>query len=551
MHLAANALWVHNDQTMRGFDEPHHVVSATHALNLVRANGVSGAWEAARGRRAGQWPSAGYVPWVPLGLVFGSSLAALRLFNMAYMAVLLLSLFSAGRRLHSPAAGVLAAALCTFYPAIFGASRHFNQDLPYVAVVAMCVALLLATRRFSRAGAALALGAGVGFAVLVRPHSAIMLGAPGLAWIVVSLVRPSAPRWKVLVSMALCAAAAAGISSIWWAFRLEHIQEILFAHYEGANMFDWMQKQPSIVYYLKGFPAGITSLSLALLAAACAGLLLGRRRADPATRRPRAEMVLSWIWLVGGLVAISMFRVHLNRYQYPLFPAAALLTGCGLASLGPRLLRRSVVAAAVSLAAAGWLLCSASGWRPLPAALLDCDPNCSREFGEPFESSGPPHEDTLFSTGLKTAQWLHDKHGGGRGLLVRIPNQLRVAMMIKPALMTTLPLLQISHRDLKAYGDNQTGEECEAMHQTLGGYSFPLTHQPYAHCYTITDAFKADHGPLDKPAMPVAGAAKVHEVSTRFRDGKVTYFLWRHHRCPARAEPFMDLEKGGLWIPCR
>ena len=123
--------------------------------------------------------------------------------------------------------------------------------------------------------------------------------------------------------------------------------------------------------------------------------------------------------------------------------------------------------------------------------------------------------------------------------------------MIKPALMTTLPLLQISHRDLKAYGDNQTGEECEAMHQTLGGYSFPLTHQPYAHCYTITDAFKADHGPLDKPAMPVAGAAKVHEVSTRFRDGKVTYFLWRHHRCPARAEPFMDLEKGGLWIPCR
>ena len=89
------------------------------------------------------------------------------------------------------------------------------------------------------------------------------------------------------------------------------------------------------------------------------------------------------------------------------------------------------------------------------------------------------------------------------------------------------------------------------MHQTLGGYSFPLPHLPYTHCYTITDAFKADHGPLERPAAPVAGARKVFEVSTRFRDGKATFRLWLHHRCPERAEPFLDLEKGGLWIPCR
>ena len=415
----------------------------------------------------------------------------------------------------------------------------------------MSMALLLATRRFSRSGAALALGAGVGFAVLVRPHSAILLGAPGLTWVLVSVVWPRAARWRTLANMVLCAAAAAGVTSIWWAYRLEHIQEILFAHYEGANMFDWMQKQPSIVYYLKGFPAGISTVALVLLAGATAGLVLGGRRADPATRRPRAEMVLIWVWLLGGLAAISLFRVHLNRYQYPLFPAAALLTGCGLVSLAPRLLRRSLVAAAVALGATGWLLCSFTDHRPGAAALLDCDPNCSREFGEPFESSGPPHEDTLYSAGIKTASWLRQKHGGGSGLLLQIPNQLRVSMMIKPALMTTLPLVQITHRDLKAYGDNQTGEECEAMHQTLGGYSFPLPHLPYSYCYTLTDAFKADHGPRDKPAAPVAGARKVHEVSTRFRDGRVTFRLWLHHRCPERAEPFMDLEKGGLWIPCR
>ena len=550
-HGAVNALWVRGDQTMRGFDEPHHVVSACHAMNMVRAHGVSGLWETARGRRAGQWPSTGYVPWVLPGLIFGSSLDALRLFNLGYLAVLMLSLLSMGRRLHSPGAGVLAAALCSLYPAIFGASRHFNQDLPYVAVVAMCMALLLASRRFSRSVLSAALGLGVGFAVVVRPHSAIVLAAPGVAWAVVSIIRPQGPRWRVLVNGALCAVAAAGVSAIWWAGRLDHIQEITSAHYEGANRFPWMYEQSSLAYYLEGFPSGVSAVSLVLLAAAAVGLVIGGDRAAPRQKRPRLEMALIWVWLLGGLVAISLFSVHLNRYQYPLFPAAALICGCGLASLAPRLLRRAVVAAALALGAAGWLLCSWSDWRPLPAAVLDCDPNCSREFGEPFESSGPPHEDTIFSSGLQLANWLDKKHGGGRGVLVRIPNQLRVAMMIKPALMTTLPLLQITHRDLKTYGENQTGEECEDRHMTLGGYSFPLTHLPYSHCYTITDAFKTDHGPRDRPAGPVAKARMVQQVSTRFRDGVATFRLWLHHRCPQRAEPFMDHEKGGLWIPCR
>ena len=583
-HLAVNLLWVRSDRTMRGFDEPHHVVSAAHALNLVRAHGFKGLWQAVRGRRAGQWPSAGYVPWVPPGLVLGSSLASLRLFNMGYLALLALSLLLLGRRLHSPSAGLLAAVLCSLYPAIFGAGRHFNQDLPYVAVVAMCMALLLWTERFGRSLRSLLLGLGVGFAVLVRPHSAILLAAPGICWVLFSLARPTRrgatardtardPRWRLLLNMLLCGGAAAGVTAIWWAFRLEHIQEIFFAHYEGHNMFSWMKKQSSLLYYIKGFPAGITLASLLMLAAASVGLAAGGQRSGPrAGLRPRPEMVLIWIWLAGGLLLLSLFRVHLNRYQYPLFPAVALLTGCGLVSLGRLWLRRGVVAAALALGLAGWLLCSfvadrpswlgrgagaalppgppdqPAPWRP---SLLDCDPNCSREFGEPFESSGPPHEDTLLTAGLQVAAWLDAQHGSGQGLLLQIPNQLRVAMMIKPALLTSLPLVQISHRDLRAYGENQTGEECEAMHQTLGGYSFPLPHLPFSHCYTITDEFRTKQGPQDPPPGPVAGARKVMQTRFGWRDGRGVFRLWKHLRCPERAEPFIDHEKGGIWLPCK
>ena len=550
-HVACNTLWVRADQTMRGFDEPLHVTAACHAINLVLADGVAGAGQAARGRRAGQWPSAGYVPWVLPALVVGHDLPALRLFNSGYLALLLLALLFLGRRLHSDRAGVLAAALVTLYPAIFGASRHFNQDLPYVAVVAVCMALLLATERYARSGHALALGAAVGFSVLVRPHAAVILAAPGVLWTIWSVARPRAgcPRWRVLLNVALCGAVAAGVSAIWWAGRLDHIQEIYASHQQGTNMFSWMHKQSSLAYYLKGLPLAISApLSLAF-AGGCVGLALGLARAARGARRPRPEMLLIWIWLVLGLAAMASFRVHLNRYQYPLLPAVALLSACGLCSLPHRWLRRGAVAAALLAGVCGWLLCSSSHLRPGSRLVLDCDPNSSCDFGEPFESSGPPAEETLYTAGLKVARHLRQAHSGGRGVLVSISRELRVAMMLKPALMTTLPLLQLSHRELQAYGQNQPGEECEPMHQTLGGFSFPLPNKPFNHCYTLVDTFKADRGPPDAPPRSVPGATRVMEASTRWRDGVARFVLWRHQRCPVRAGTFFRAD-GEPVIPC-
>ena len=87
------------------------------------------------------------------------------------------------------------------------------------------------------------------------------------------------------------------------------------------------------------------------------------------------------------------------------------------------------------------------------------------------------------------------------------------------------------------------------MHQTLGGFSFPLPNKPFNHCYTLVDTFKADRGPPDAPPRSVPGATRVMEASTRWRDGVARFVLWRHQRCPVRAGTFFRAD-GEPVIPC-
>jgi len=565
VHFICNAVWVSSDQTLRGFDEGLHTAAVAHTYNNVAADGVTGALNSARGRRPGQWPSAGYLTWIPLVLAFGESVSALRLYNTLFLALLLSSVFVIGRRLHSRNAGLLAAALLSLYPAVFGASRQFNHDLPYMTFVAMGMALMLTSRRFSRPHWSMLLGLVVGAGSLVRPHAILILMGPALYWFAVSMFRPaSASRGKVLsriivlVNVALAIGAAAGASAIWWAYRLPRIFDIFLTHREGANLLPWMT-DPSIVFYLKSFPKGASPLLLALAAVGLVALWRQRGRPLPPPPdgeggpsrpwRPQGEYVLMWVWLLAGLGILSLIRVHLNRYQLPLYPPVAVLTGCGLLSIQRRRLRQVLAGTGLVVAVIAWLMCSfVAEMRPLPEALLPCDPCSSRIRNEPWESAGSPAVDPVYKATSEMTDILAARHEDvGTGVLLEMPIHLRMALIVKPLVMTRLPRLLITHRPLDEYGRDQIAEECESLHQTLGGYSIPTPLQAYHHCYTMRVDYQWDPYKMPRPELPVK---KIFERYTTWRNARLHIILWHVPDCPPQQVSPYDPRMGHQTFPC-
>jgi len=269
---------------------------------------------------------------------------------------------------------------------------------------------------------------------------------------------------------------------------------------------------------------------------------------SPLLRRP-AETALLGVWLLVGLGGISVFKVYLTRYQFPLYPALALISGVGIAAFPWRAARRSLAGLAVGLGLFVWLTCSFAKAHPLPEWVHSCDPCNSRARGERWFSSGTPDTDNIIMAMEKVADKLDAIRGTGEGLLVQMHPHLRMALMIKPVLMTRLPLLQITHRALDEYGRDQRSEECESLHQTLGGFSFPLPDLPWDRCFTLKVDFRYP-GDAVTPPEPVPGALKMYEVSTRWGGGIVRFDLWRHPTCPPRDPPHIDPRTGKEVIPC-
>ena len=526
-HLLVNVLWLQADQTLRAEDQGTQLASAASAYSMVTGEGIAGVWQVLRGVVGTEQPGAGYLVWVALAFVFGQSIFSLRLLNIFYLALLLVSVKYVGQRLHSARAGLLAAALLSLYPCIFGASRQFGADFPATAMVAAGVAALLFSERFGRSGPSALLGLMVGLAVLVRPLTLFSLGpvmALAAAW---SLARPAeVSRLRVLLNLALAALAAAGTSAVWWWGRLPRIYNALVLHQQGEVKLQWME-QSSGSYYLQHLPLGTTPFLLGVVALALAGLFFGRRGLWLSRR---AEPWLVWAWLVLGLGTLALIQVHMLRYMFPLLPALALVTAHGLCSLPHRKSRRLMVAMVIATAAFSWLVCSfAVGPPSLSGA--GSEEECSTYLCGTWRYGGPPATDPPFETARRVADVLREAHGQGAGVVVRLPvdfktNEdheiLHAFVVANAVLLIELPRVVVSGRPWAH--SSRPDRSDDQVHGHFCGLS-TARQGPYRHCYTLSIRQASR-------AAPAITGTRVLQQTALFGGEDLRYTLWRHRPCP-------------------
>lgn len=478
LHAVINALWLERDKTLRSFDSGPYLQAVLHVYDLLHSQGLAGLLAALRGGDGGTWPCATFVPWAALAALFGHSASAIRLYNLVFLAVIFVSLYLLGRRLHSRRAGLLAAILVSLYPLLYGEARQIGGDVPGAAATTLGMLMLLRTDRFERTGWSVLFGVVVGVGTLVRPQVAGFLAAPALVLLVLAIWRPgSTGRLRILANLSLGLAASLLVSAVWWWGRAALLLRSFLWHQQGGEVAS--VDEPSALFYLKVLPA-VTSPYLLLVLLLALGVILMQRR--------QAERVAAWLhdpgpalllaWLVGGALFISTFQVRGLRYLLPLCPALALITALGLTSIPKPQVRRMIVAMTLGVACLVWLFDSFSfntlsvlGYRDDPASVGP------RQF---YLSSGPPDATALYVAAEELAQPIRSRHDDGRGVEIHLRYQrgegdMRLNWTMSPVLMSILPGVRITMPD----------EERSLTEMHVGRASVPLIRRPCRQAYVL------------------------------------------------------------------
>jgi hypothetical protein len=280
-----------------------------------------------------------YPPGWPLLLALGWRLHAPWLMTPLLLALAVVGVWLAGRRLYDPATGLLAAAALACSPFALLMAADAMAHVPALCATAWCLAMLAAPEGAGgRDGRRALIAAGLlgGFALLIRPVTAVALLGPAVAWRLVRLGRGrrlAALGWMAL-GAAPCLAAMAAYNAVVFGGPLVNgyaVYEPARYGHAASALVPWsMALLQRLPWYLRnlngclwGFPWGDLLLFAPLL------LARPRRAADAMLAACTASLVLVHSFYYYGDVVYSG-----PRFAFESLGPLSLLAARSLRTLG-------------------------------------------------------------------------------------------------------------------------------------------------------------------------------------------------------------------------
>ncbi len=368
LHAAINYSWLRQDTRPPTFDAAQNAAWTVRMAHLPFGSEPLAAL-------AGLFASYPYPPlvyWVaaPFVRVGGPHIDTILLSQLLFLGLLFFATYQIGAALMSRRAALLAVALLSFFPAIFGLSRIYLLDLPQAAVAALTVWLLLCTQRFERLAPSLAVGVALGLGVLTKWLFAAAVAGPLLLTMWLALgpqrqqsinksangrIKARRRRWRhVLLALAL----GALIGLPWYVL---HAADVLrFADSQTSGSITQVvaarggRRPPDMlssaevallspqgklrlwlwdstwVYYARSFIKRQVLLPFALLFLVALlhlrGTLWNELRTIATGRAKSDALSLALASVVGPYVACGLISITSYRYTVSMLPSVAIIT---------------------------------------------------------------------------------------------------------------------------------------------------------------------------------------------------------------------------------
>lgn len=294
-----------------GQDEEHHLLRGLLVHdNLWKSEGKlfsnsDVAWPS-------RWPPLLYFSSAITMKLFGRSQQVMAMSGTLFFILLIVAVFGIGTKLHSPWAGLAAAALTATWPYLFRYSKYYNLDIPLTACFAGTAFFLLASDGFTRRWPSVGLGACFGLGMLskiVFPFFAAPFVAAEI-WI-------QREKGKTLLgkNFFIAMAIAGLIGAFWYLPKLGQIFDELYFHIAHYNReFGTLQAETGEFFLAQGLRELGPLSWLVILIAVFQFPVKHRRRLAPL-----------YVWLILPLLLSSLAPSDIARFAMASLPAAALL----------------------------------------------------------------------------------------------------------------------------------------------------------------------------------------------------------------------------------
>ncbi len=334
-HVISNIIWLQQDGRSLYGDTGNHARASMTIFEVLRTPSLD---MLSRINQATTfWPPLAYFMTQPLYIVLGVATDVTLFTSTLWFALAILFTYFIGRKLYSRNIGLLAAFVFSFYPAVYLHARTYYVDMALTAMVLISLFCLLRTDAFRDRKASLTFGFVLGLAALTKNAFIIMTIGPLLAVVGLALTSGGLAAWRQLLSwrpkqpldplakgllqrllnIALAGGLVILLAAPWY---LTHLNILAFNAGEVTRDVHLASK-PLLWYPLKFDEALLIWPYLLLLVGLAVGLLRFRRH---------------WfvvLWLISGVVIITMVTRQNVRYLLPVMPAAALLSAHWIVSL--------------------------------------------------------------------------------------------------------------------------------------------------------------------------------------------------------------------------
>lgn len=305
-------------------DQAHHLTNGLKIMDVFQ-NHFS------HRQKLDLYPPFYYICGAITAFFMGKDLFSFTFVNIVFFLVLLVSVYSIGKKMFGVFEGVFACVIIALYPYVYGAARMFVIDFSLMALASLCIVLLFYSQGFRSFGFSCAAGIVCLLGMLTKQYFIIYVIGP----VVVTffcMMKFYGERYR---QFSFFVAVGFVLPLLWYYFFLFlPTKDLLRIHVIDADLYSPAGFWNKYLFYFKLLPEQVNWVNCFVFIFSFIGYLWMREK----------EKVFVLVWMFVPMIILISAPLKSSKYSLALLPVIALISAWGIGRLRNRALRNFMVA---------------------------------------------------------------------------------------------------------------------------------------------------------------------------------------------------------------